>query len=155
MNGNLFGKFLCSLRMEKELSQTQLGDMLGVTDEVVSKWENGRAKPNTDLFPQLSEIFGVTVEELFACRRRHCLRGRPCRPRLSADGACLRRRGDRLVWADASFSACLTGGKPCSASPDKTPFALAAKEALPCLKKSFSSSRSRSFSWAHCCLEVP
>lgn len=68
MNGNLFGKFLCSLRMEKGLSQTQLGDMLGVPDEVVLKWENGMAKPNTDLFPRLSEIFGVTVEELFACR---------------------------------------------------------------------------------------
>lgn len=69
MNDYLFGNFLCSLRTEKGLSQTQLGSMLGVTNKAVSKWENGRTKPNTSLFPKLSEILGVSVEELFACRR--------------------------------------------------------------------------------------
>ncbi|MBE6667336.1 MAG: helix-turn-helix transcriptional regulator [Ruminococcaceae bacterium] len=69
MNDYSFGNFLCSLRTEKGLSQSQLGAMLGVTNKAVSKWENGRAKPNTSLFPKLSEILGVSVEELFACRR--------------------------------------------------------------------------------------
>lgn len=69
MNDYAFGNFLYSLRMEKGLSQAQLGEMLGVTNKAVSKWENGSAKPNTVLIPQIAEIFGVTVEELFACKR--------------------------------------------------------------------------------------
>ena len=69
MNDYAFGNFLYALRTEKGLSQVQLGDMLGVTNKAVSKWENGSAKPNTVLIPRLAEILGVTVEELFACKR--------------------------------------------------------------------------------------
>lgn len=69
MNDYTFGNFLYALRMEKGFSQAQLGEMLGVTNKAVSKWENGSAKPNTVLIPRLAEIFGVTVEELFACKR--------------------------------------------------------------------------------------
>ena len=69
MNDYTFGNFLCSLRTEKGLSQAQLGEMLGVTNKAVSKWENGSAKPNTNLLSRLAEILGVTVEELFASKR--------------------------------------------------------------------------------------
>lgn len=69
MNDYTFGNFLYTLRNEKGLSQAQLGEMLGVTNKAVSKWENGSAKPNTSLIPKIAEIFGVTVEELFACKR--------------------------------------------------------------------------------------
>ena len=55
--------------MEKGLSQSQLGEMLGVTNKAVSKWENGSAKPNTKLIPKIAEIFSITVEEIFACKR--------------------------------------------------------------------------------------
>lgn len=69
MNDYAFGNFLYILRAEKGLSQAQLGEMLGVTNKAVSKWENGSAKPNTSLLPKIAEILGVTVEELFACKR--------------------------------------------------------------------------------------
>lgn len=67
MNDYRFGNFICSLRTEKGLSQSELGKMLGVSNKAVSKWENGRAKPNTRLIPQIAKIFDITVEELFAC----------------------------------------------------------------------------------------
>ena len=69
MNNYAFGNFLFTLRTEKGLSQTQLGEMLGVTNKAVSKWENGSAMPNTALLPNIAEIFSITVEELFACKR--------------------------------------------------------------------------------------
>ena len=69
MNDYTFGNFLYTLRTENGLSQAQLGEMLGVTNKAVSKWENGSAKPNTSLIPKIAEIFGVTVEELFACKK--------------------------------------------------------------------------------------
>ena len=69
MNDYNFGNFLYTLRAEKNLSQTQLAQMLGVTNKAVSKWENGASKPNTKLIPKLAEILEVSVEELFAGRR--------------------------------------------------------------------------------------
>ncbi len=69
MNDYAFGNFLYTLRTEQGLSQAQLGDQLGVTNKAVSKWENGTAKPNTKLLPDIAAILGVTVEELFAGRR--------------------------------------------------------------------------------------
>jgi transcriptional regulator with XRE-family HTH domain len=64
-----FGNFLAELRAEKGLSQSELGGMLGVTNKAVSKWENGTAKPNTKLIPELAKVLGVSVEELFAAKR--------------------------------------------------------------------------------------
>lgn len=69
MNDYQFGNFLYELRSEKGLSQAELGALLGVTNKAVSKWENGSAKPNTNLIPKIAEIFDVSVEELFAARR--------------------------------------------------------------------------------------
>ncbi len=69
MNDYNFGNFLYALRTKKGLSQAQLGEMLGVTNKAVSKWENGTTKPNTYLIPQIAKIFGITVEELFACKK--------------------------------------------------------------------------------------
>ena len=69
MNDYQFGNFLFTLRTEKGLSQSQLGEMLGVTNKAVSKWENGTAKPSTKLLPQIAIILGVSVEEIFACKR--------------------------------------------------------------------------------------
>lgn len=69
MNDYEFGNFIYMLRNEKGLTQSELGKMLGVTNKAVSKWENGSAKPNTSLIPKLAEIFEITVEELFACKR--------------------------------------------------------------------------------------
>lgn len=69
MNDYAFGNFLYTLRTEKQLSQTQLAQLLGVTNKAVSKWENGASKPNTNLIPRLAEILGVSVEELFAGKR--------------------------------------------------------------------------------------
>ena len=69
MNDYRFGNFICKLRTEKGLSQSELGEMLGVSNKAVSKWENGSAKPNTSLIPKIAKIFDITVEELFACER--------------------------------------------------------------------------------------
>ena len=69
MNDYTFGNFLYTLRLEKGLSQSQFGEMLGVSNKAVSKWETGSAKPNTALIPKIAEIFNISVEELFACKR--------------------------------------------------------------------------------------
>lgn len=63
-----FGNFLRELRMRRGLSQFQLGMLVGVSDKAVSKWENGSAKPQSRILYGLSEVLGITVDELLACK---------------------------------------------------------------------------------------
>lgn len=59
------GNFIYMLRTGKGLTQEQLGNLLGVTNKAVSKWENGSAIPRLQLLPRLAETLGCTQEELF------------------------------------------------------------------------------------------
>lgn len=63
-----FGNFLHELRERRGLSQYQLGMLVGVSDKAVSKWENGSAKPQIKTLYKLSEVLGITVDELLACK---------------------------------------------------------------------------------------
>lgn len=63
------GKFIAELRREKGLTQEMLGKKLGVTNKTVSRWENGNYMPDIEMFQELSELFGVSINELLSgCR---------------------------------------------------------------------------------------
>ena len=70
MDQKKIGKFIAELRTEKELTQTELGEMLGVSYKAVSKWENGICLPDASLYNDICKIFKITKDELFSgCRR--------------------------------------------------------------------------------------
>lgn len=52
------------LRRQKGVSQEELAQALGVTNQSVSKWETGRCCPDIELLPTLAEYFRVSVDEL-------------------------------------------------------------------------------------------
>ena len=58
------GETIYSLRTEKNLSQGDLAEILEVSRQSVSKWENNSAVPDLDKIIKLSEIFGVSLDEL-------------------------------------------------------------------------------------------
>ena len=64
MNDYNFGNLIYELRMRSNLTQEELAYKLGVTNKAVSKWENGKAKPTTDMLKKLSIIFNVPIEKL-------------------------------------------------------------------------------------------
>jgi len=59
------GNKIRKLRFRASLTQEQLADRLGISAQAVSKWENAVAMPDISLLPELSEIFGVSIDELF------------------------------------------------------------------------------------------
>lgn len=59
-----FSEQLILLRKQKGLSQEQLGGVVGVTRQTVSKWELGDTTPEMDKLIQLSEYFDITVDQL-------------------------------------------------------------------------------------------
>lgn len=60
------GNQIKSLRLSKGLTQEALAEQLGVTAQAVSKWERNAALPDIGMLPQLSVLFGVTIDQLFA-----------------------------------------------------------------------------------------
>lgn len=57
-------QFISTLRKEKQLTQKDLAEQLGVTDKAVSKWERGLNCPDISLLTKLASILGVTPSEL-------------------------------------------------------------------------------------------
>ena len=58
------GTTISRLRTEKKLSQGDLADTLGVSRQSVSKWETDASVPELDKLVKLSQLFGVTLDEL-------------------------------------------------------------------------------------------
>ncbi len=55
---------LKSLRLEKGLTQDELGEMVFVSRQAVSRWENGETIPGVDTLKELSRVYGVTINKL-------------------------------------------------------------------------------------------
>ena len=69
MDQEKIGKFISELRKEKELTQSQLAECIGVSSKTVSKWECGRGMPEISTFPVLCETLGISVNELLSGER--------------------------------------------------------------------------------------
>lgn len=57
-------KNLIALRTKAHLTQVQLAEMLNYSDKAVSKWERGEAVPDLRVLIRLSEIFGVSLDDI-------------------------------------------------------------------------------------------
>ncbi len=63
------GKFLAELRREKELTQEQLAEKLGTSNKTSSRWENGNYMPPVEMLMELSDFYGVSINELLSGKR--------------------------------------------------------------------------------------
>lgn len=59
-----FGEKLKELRMEKQMTQKQLGDILNVRNTTVSAWEKDIAEPPYEILKKITAIFDVTSDYL-------------------------------------------------------------------------------------------
>ena len=60
------GKFIAECRKKQNLTQSQLAEKLGITDRAISKWENGRAMPDSSLMLDLCSILKISVNDLLS-----------------------------------------------------------------------------------------
>ena len=58
------GKKISTLRKERNMTQMELADLMGVSYQAVSNWERGNSMPDISKLPELAGIFGVTIDEL-------------------------------------------------------------------------------------------
>ncbi len=64
MDNRKIGDFITLSRKQKNMTQKELADILGVTDKAISKWERGAGYPDISTLKPLAEALGVTVTEL-------------------------------------------------------------------------------------------
>ena len=69
MDQVIIGKFISERRKEKGITQTMLGEKLGVTQKSVSRWETGKNMPDLSLLQSLSAELDVSVSELLKGER--------------------------------------------------------------------------------------
>ena len=69
MDQEKIGKFISECRREKQITQEQLAEQLGITSKSVSKWETGNCLPDASKYKTLCEILGITINELFSGER--------------------------------------------------------------------------------------
>ena len=61
----MLGEKIYNLRNKKGLTQTQLGELVGVSNKAVSKWETDEANPDIGIIPKLAKALDVSIGELF------------------------------------------------------------------------------------------
>lgn len=66
MDTKKIGLFLKNLRKENNMTQEQLGERIGVTNKTISRWETGNYMPPVDSLLLLSDIYGITINEILA-----------------------------------------------------------------------------------------
>ena len=64
MNQLATGKFISQKRKQKNLTQEQLAEKLGVSNKTVSKWETGKCMPDYSVVKALCDELEITVAEL-------------------------------------------------------------------------------------------
>ena len=64
MNQTAIGNYIAKKRREKNLTQEQLAEKLGVSNKTISKWENGKCMPDYSIIEQLCKELSVTLPEL-------------------------------------------------------------------------------------------
>lgn len=77
------GENIYSLRTARSMSQGDLANALDVSRQSVSKWENNSAVPELDKLMKMSELFGVTLDELVGKSAATA----PSQPAASAEAA--------------------------------------------------------------------
>lgn len=55
------GSLLAELRKERNLTQAELGEKLGVTNKTISRWETGNYMPSVEMLEELSTMYGMTI----------------------------------------------------------------------------------------------
>lgn len=66
MNQEKIGKFIAEKRKERNLTQEQLAEKLGVTNRSISNWENGKNMPDLSLFKPLCNELNISINELMS-----------------------------------------------------------------------------------------
>lgn len=71
MDTKRVGAFLAQLRKESNYTQEELGEIIGVTNKTISRWENGNYMPPVDMLLRLSNLYQISINEIVSGCKLH------------------------------------------------------------------------------------
>lgn len=92
------GKFIAECRKNKNMTQAQLAEKVGVTDRAVSKWENGRSMPDSSIMLELCGELGITVNDLLCGEKIIMENNQQKNEQLLLDMAKELETKDKTIW---------------------------------------------------------
>jgi len=81
MNISVFSENMKKFRMAKKYTQEEVAEKLSVTAQTVSRWECGTNLPDVLMLPEIAEVYGIVVDDLF---KKHSVAYENYAQRLSA-----------------------------------------------------------------------
>ena len=118
MNDYGFGNRIFKLRTKFNLSQSELGNMVGVSNKAVSKWEMGVSKPTMNVLNKLATIFNVSLNDLLEEQKKHhitkiVVTGGPCAGKSTAQSWIQNEftdRGYQVIFVKETATELITSG---------------------------------------------
>ena len=112
MDMKRIGAFLAELRKEKNLTQDEVGEQIGVTNKTISRWENGNYLPPVEMLQILGKFYNVSINEILNGERiNDCnyknISEENVKSALNRSNAIIRKQKKIMNWIIAIFVAFL------------------------------------------------
>ncbi len=93
------GKFIAECRKKANLTQMQLAEKLNITDRAVSKWERGKALPDSSIMLELCGVLGITVNDLLSGEEINMENNNQKNEQLLLDMAKELENKNKMIWS--------------------------------------------------------
>ena len=101
---------IAALRKAKEITQSELGERIGVSFQAVSKWERGETLPDTAILPDLAKILETTVDNILLGGEKSIeYKGKFSVADMKSGLNCIRNAGEYLGKDNIIYRAAITG----------------------------------------------
>lgn len=94
----MIGEQIKKFRNQKGITQEELGRLVGVTAQAVSKWERGGV-PDAELIPDIANALGVSTDTLFGRKNIQCIEDMALEEILSVDREQGFKKAFQILWA--------------------------------------------------------
>ena len=109
------GRFIAQCRKNQNLTQMQLAEKLNITDRAISKWETGKALPDSSLMLELCRILKITVNDVLSGEKINMENNNQKNEQLMLDMAKEIEQKNKTIWSSmwaimiVSITALITG----------------------------------------------
>lgn len=110
MDINKVASQIALLRKTKGLTQSELGDRVGVSFQAVSKWERGETLPDTGVLPLLARVLETSIDNILLGGERQVeYRGRITVSDMKQGLECLKKAGEYLGRDNLIYRSAIKG----------------------------------------------
>lgn len=110
MDTKKVGSQIAVLRKVKGITQTQLGERIGVSFQAVSKWERGETLPDTAVLPDLAKILETTIDNILTGGEKVIeYKGKCSVSDIKTGLLCLKNAGENLGKDNLIYRAAIKG----------------------------------------------